>query len=304
MLAFARQQHLQTRAVDIAALVTGMRELLERSLGPRVSLRVAVDDRLPAAQVDANQVELAILNLAINARDAMPDGGAIEIHAERKPGDPKRALPADSYVRIRVADTGAGMDAATLKKAVEPFFSTKKLGKGTGLGLSMVHGLAVQLGGLLELESQPGKGTTATLWLPVATQPAAPAEPEAPQAQAGRAATILVVDDDPLIAMSTVDMLEDLGHTAIEANSAQQALAILQGGLSPDLLMTDQAMPGMTGAELAEIVRRERPELPVLLATGYADLPAGLTPPLPRLAKPYHQSQLQLEIERLLAGRR
>jgi CheY-like chemotaxis protein len=192
------------------------------------------------------------------------------------------------------------MDAATLKKAVEPFFSTKPRGKGTGLGLSMVHGLAVQLGGLLELSSEVGKGTTATMWLPIATKSLAVEEPAVLPVTPARPATILVVDDDPLIAMSTVNMLGDLGHTAIEANSAQRALEILEAGQAVDLLMTDQAMPGMTGVELAEIVGRKWPNMPVLLATGYADLPAAHNSNSRRLAKPYHQAQLQAEIDRLL----
>jgi signal transduction histidine kinase/CheY-like chemotaxis protein len=300
MLAFARQQNLKTDSIDIGDLLGGIRDLLERSLGPRIVLRLNIARGLPPAQVDANQVELAILNLAINARDAMPDEGTIDIKADeaRWPGGGN--LAAGSYIRIRVSDTGSGMDAATLKKAVEPFFSTKALGKGTGLGLSMVHGLTVQLGGRLELSSELGKGTSAILWLPIATKPVASLQQPAPKPTGGRAAIILVVDDDPLIAMSTVDMLEDLGHTAIEANSARQALAIVEAGQKLDLLMTDQAMPGMTGIELAKIVRGKRPDLPVLLATGYADGPAAQKSDLPRLSKPYHQSQLQFEIERLL----
>jgi CheY-like chemotaxis protein len=191
------------------------------------------------------------------------------------------------------------MDPATLNRAIEPFFSTKALGKGTGLGLSMVHGLAVQLGGMLTLESKVGQGTTATLWLPTADEPALAAAPEPKRVEPANRATILVVDDDPLIAMSTVEMLEDLGHKAIEANSGAQALKILKDGEAVDLMLTDQAMPGMTGTELAEIARKERPTLPVLLATGYADVPAGQIR-LPRLSKPYLQSELQEEINRLL----
>jgi CheY-like chemotaxis protein len=193
------------------------------------------------------------------------------------------------------------MDQATLGKAIEPFFSTKPLGKGTGLGLSMTHGLAVQLGGLLELASELGKGTIATLWLPQALKPAGGVEAAAGPVLFTRTATILVVDDDPLVATSTVDMLEDLGHTVIGVNSGAQALEIINGGERLDLLMTDQAMPDMTGIQLAEIVRRTRPDLPVLLATGYTDLPAGKLANLPRLSKPYQQAQLQAEIEKLLS---
>jgi signal transduction histidine kinase len=308
MLAFARQQDLRTTSADLGTLVRGMQDLLRRSLGPNTVLRLSIEPNLPPAEVDAHQVELAILNLAINARDAMPDGGVIELRVNRRQvtNDAGRLRPG-TYLRIQIADTGVGMDQATLSKAIEPFFSTKPLGKGTGLGLSMTHGLAVQLGGLLELASEVGKGTTATLWLPQAVKPAGEVEPAAsPAAFAGaatfsRTATILVVDDDPLIATSTVDMLEDLGHTVIGVNSAAQALEIINTGKSLDLLMTDQAMPGMTGIQLAEIVRQKRPGLPVLLATGYTDLPAGKLVSVPRLSKPYQQAQLQAEIEKLLS---
>jgi signal transduction histidine kinase len=300
MLAFARQQDLKSSPTDIAALLEGMQDLLDRSLGPRVALSFHIAPELPPAQIDANQVELAILNLAINASDAMPEGGAIDITVDCRQGGPLQKLRAGSYVRIEVADTGSGMDAATLRKAIEPFFSTKPVGKGTGLGLSMVHGLAVQLGGALELASEPGKGTVATLWFPAATQPAVAGGAALPEARAGASATILVVDDDPLVAMSTVGMLEDIGHTVIEANSAKRALEILEAGQAVDLMVTDQAMPGMTGIELAKIVRSKRPLMPVLLATGYGDIPAGQGSNLPSLSKPYRQAQLQAEIERLL----
>jgi PAS domain S-box-containing protein len=300
MLAFARQQDLKTNSTDMRSLLEGMRNLLERSLGPRIVLGLHMPDKLSPAQVDANQIELAILNLAINARDAMPDGGRIGINVDQQRVEAARDLHPGFYLRVAVSDTGTGMDDVTLKKAIEPFFSTKPLGKGTGLGLSMVHGLAVQLGGLLELSSQVGKGTTALLWLPIATERPAAKEPPTSQTVSGRSATILVVDDDPLIAMSTVDMLEDLGHTVVEAHSAKRALEILEAGQSFDLMMTDQAMPGMTGIELAEIARTKHPAMLVLLATGYADLPEGARADLPRISKPYHQVQLQAEIEKLL----
>jgi PAS domain S-box-containing protein len=302
MLAFARQQDLRTTSADLETLVRGMQELLRRSLGPDNVLRMHIEPHLPPAEVDAHQVELAILNLAINARDAMPDGGVIEVRVDqRRVANDLERLRAGAYLRIQISDTGIGMDQATLGKAIEPFFSTKPLGKGTGLGLSMTHGLAVQLGGLLELASEVGKGTTATLWLPQAVKPASEVEPAAAPPSFSRTATILVVDDDPLIAMSTVDMLEDLGHTVIGVNSGAQALEIINGGKRLDLLMTDQAMPGMTGIQLAEIVRQKRPDLPVLLATGYTDLPTGKLVNLPRLSKPYQQAQLQAQIERLLS---
>jgi CheY-like chemotaxis protein len=230
----------------------------------------------------------------------MPEGGVIDIRVDQRHLDGEYGLRPGTYLCIRISDTGSGMDATTLTKAIEPFFSTKPLGKGTGLGLSMAHGLAVQLGGHLELASEIGVGTVAALWLPMATEPAAQIGPAVSASKPIRPATILVVDDDPLIAMSTVDMLEDLGHIAIEADSGRRALEIIDAGQDIDLMMTDQAMPEMTGIQLAEIVRSKRPNLPVLLATGYADLPAGKLANLPRLSKPYRQEQLQAEIEKLL----
>jgi PAS domain S-box-containing protein len=299
MLTFARQQELKTTSADLVALVGGMQDLLDRTLGPQIELRFNLPEGLPAAQVDANQIELAILNLAINARDAMPSGGRISIALDKVPPPPGKDLAEPEYLRLSLSDTGSGMDEATLKKAIEPFFSTKPTGKGTGLGLSMVHGLAVQLGGMLEIESTVGKGTTATLWLPIADAPAPVAEAKPAAPEINNRAIILVVDDDPLIAMSTVEMLEDLGHRAIECNSAAQALDVLKNGQEIDLMLTDQAMPGMTGIELAELAHKERPKMPILLATGYADLPASQIK-LPRLSKPYLQSELQEEINRLL----
>jgi PAS domain S-box-containing protein len=302
MLAFARQQELKTDSVDLKLLILGMQELLDRTLGPQTSLSLDLADGPVFAQVDANQVELAILNLAINARDAMPLGGAIAICLdEPKDGFPLGLKPG-RYLRIRIADSGSGMDEETLKKAVEPFFSTKAIGKGTGLGLSMVHGLAVQLGGALELSSAVGEGTTAALWLPMAEGAPVRTETEA-TATPGRSrpATVLLVDDDLLIAMSAAEMLQDLGHRVLEANSGPQALEIINSGVPIDLMMTDHAMPVMTGTELAELARLKRPGLPVLLATGYTDLPAGQKSDLPRLSKPYMQAQLKAEIDKLLA---
>ena len=192
------------------------------------------------------------------------------------------------------------MAPETLKKAIEPFFSTKPVGKGTGLGLSMVHGLAVQLGGTLELSSVVGCGTTATLILPVTTKTPETVDAAQVTRHTARSAVILFVDDDPLIAMSTTEMLEDLGHRVIGANSGRHALDILNSGEPLDLMMTDHVMPGMTGIELAAATRELRPSLPILLATGYADLPEGSQLDLPRLAKPYHQEQLRERLDQLL----
>jgi PAS domain S-box-containing protein len=298
LLAFARQQDLKALPVDLRALIHGMIDLLERSLGPRIALRLEIPENLPPARVDANQLELAILNLAINSRDAMLDGGTIEIKVAecRSSGD----LQPGNYLKVSVIDTGKGMSPEILKKAIEPFFSSKPLGKGTGLGLSMVHGLAVQLGGALQLTSTVGKGTTATLVLPVATAAPEAESPAHVAAKVNRSAVILFVDDDPLIAMSTMEMLEDLGHRVIGANSGLHALDIIKSDQPLDLMMTDHVMPGMTGIELAAASRAVRPSLPILLATGYADLPDGAQLDLPRLAKPYHQDQLRDRLDQLL----
>jgi signal transduction histidine kinase/CheY-like chemotaxis protein len=300
LLAFARQQDLRAVPVDLRALVEGMIDLLERSLGPRVVLRLDLPKGLPPASIDANQLELAILNLAINARDAMPDGGSIDIRVAEyhASGDP--VLKSGRYLKLSVIDTGKGMTAEILKRAVEPFFSSKPLGKGTGLGLSMVHGLAVQLGGTLQLTSTVGKGTTATLVLPVATAVPEAESPAYKSNKVNRSAVILFVDDDPLIAMSTTEMLEDLGHQVIGANSGLHALDIIKSEQRIDLMMTDHVMPGMTGVELAVASREVRPSLRILLATGYAELPEGAQLDLPRLAKPYHQDQLRDRLDQLL----
>jgi signal transduction histidine kinase/DNA-binding response OmpR family regulator len=300
LLAFARQQDLRVVPVDLRALIQGMSNLLERSLGPRIALRLDLPEGLPPARIDANQLELAILNLAINARDAMPDGGAIDIKVSESQVAKDLALKPGSYLKLSVIDTGSGMTPEILKRAIEPFFSSKPLGKGTGLGLSMVDGLAVQLGGTLQLSSIEGEGTTATLMLPVATALAQAAHPTLPSRRLKRAAVILFVDDDPLIAMSTTEMLEDLGHHVIGATSGLHALDILKSEQPLDLMMTDHVMPGMTGLELAAATREVRPSLPILLATGYAELPDGVQVDLPRLAKPYHQDQLRDRLDQLL----
>jgi CheY-like chemotaxis protein len=197
-------------------------------------------------------------------------------------------------------DPGEGMDSDTLAKAVEPFFSTKGVGKGTGLGLSMVHGLAEQSGGAFHLESTVGQGTTANLWLPVASGQVERTAIAVLQPGNTAPATILLVDDDALIAASTAALLEDLGHKVVEANSGREALDLLDGGLQPDLIITDHAMPGMTGMELAVRARSRKPDIPILLATGYAEPEGGQPIDLPRLAKPFTQDQLSAEIGRLL----
>ena len=291
MLAFSRRQELKFETVDLPALVRGMTDLLVRSLGSNIAVETHFPVRLAPARVDANQLEAALLNLAVNARDAMPRGGTIVIAAYEKvtgSGSPPD-LVRGRYVVLAVTDTGEGMDAATLARAAEPFFTTKVVGKGTGLGLAMVHGLAAQSGGTLHIDSVPGRGTAVELWLPIADEAAQPVGvPAMPTAgKAARSCKVLVVDDDLLVLEGTAAMVEDLGHAVTKAASAAEALRMLRAGASLDLLITDQMMPGMTGVELAAEVSVLRPELPVLLASGFAELSEADAASLPRLAKPF-----------------
>jgi len=270
MLAFARRQDLKLVALRVPELVQGMTELLQRSLGPSIKIETRFRPNLAKAYADPNQLELALLNLAMNARDAMPKGGAIVIEARERTVADELGLKPGQYLCVTVTDTGTGMDEATLQRATEPFFTTKGVGKGTGLGLPMVHGLAQQSGGRLLLRSKPGLGTTAELWLPVALRDAASAgEGIATKTAAlGRQLTILTVDDDPLVALNTLALLEELGHKVYSAPSGMRALEILRREQNIDLLITDQAMPGMTGSELVSKIRAEKREFPVILATG------------------------------------
>jgi PAS domain S-box-containing protein len=309
LLAFARRQELKPEAVNVGKLVAGMQDLLKRALGPGVRIAKVLPPTVSPVRIDANQLELALLNLAVNARDAMPLGGTLTIVAtdERVGDDGPRGLRPGDYVRISVTDTGVGMDDSTLTKAAQPFFTTKGPGKGTGLGLSMVQGLAGQSGGALSLASRPGKGTTVDLWLPRA-EPATPATAVAgpKPADQGRTLprTVLIVDDDPLVSTGTAAMLEDLGHVVLEANTGTEALAILQSDRRIDIVLTDHAMPGMTGTELARRIRQTYPGLPIVLATGYAELPHGDGEDLglPRLAKPYRQEDLAAAIASVQAA--
>ena len=304
LLAFARQQDLKIESIHLSRLIKGMAELLERSVGASIELVLALPEELPLTLADANQIELALLNLVVNARDAMPDGGTISIAVEVVHAAKYVDLADGDYIRVSVADTGYGMNATTLSKAMEPFFTTKELGKGTGLGLSMVHGLALQLNGALRLESVMGTGTRAELWLPVAREAAEASTPieAAPDETTvvAHGVTILLVDDDPLISDSTAYLLEDLGHEVIEADSGANALAVLRSGKKVDLLITDYSMPKMTGMQLAHAARELRPDLPIVIATGYADLPSGSTLDIVRLRKPYQQHQLVAEISKAL----
>jgi PAS domain S-box-containing protein len=294
LLAFARRQPLQPRPVDVGELVSGMAELIASTSGPQIRVGVEVAADLSPAVADANQLEMALLNLAVNARDAMPEGGALRITAdELDVGQAHHSqLQPGRYVRLSVADTGVGMDEATLARAVEPFFSTKGLGKGTGLGLSMAHGLASQLGGGLTIQSRLGVGTHVALWLPASARVSDGAEHARPAVAAGaRRGLALLVDDEALVRMSTADMLGDLGYAVVEAASAEEALRRVSAGLKPDLLVTDHRMPGMSGVDLARALRAQAPTLGVLIVSGYAET-EGLAPDLSRLTKPFRMTDL------------
>ena len=310
MLAFARSQELKPEVLDIPELLRGMTELLQRSLGPSLKIETRFPLALGSVEADANQLEMALLNLAVNSRDSMEDGGEIIIAARQESISVGQStlLKPGPYICLSVEDSGEGMDEETLRKAVEPFFTTKGRGKGTGLGLSMVHGFAEQSGGRFTLHSQKGKGTTAELWLPAArisTQAVTPTrfEQGAP-AKILRPLRVLAVDDDALVLMNTVAMLEDLGHSVYEAYSGREALEILRREDSVDLVITDQAMPQMTGTQLAKAIKHEWPDIPVLLATGYADRAPGDDISLPQLTKPYLQGELADAIVRVNPARR
>jgi signal transduction histidine kinase len=306
LLAFSRRQELKPEAVDVPQLVDGMRELLERALGPGIELQTQFQAALPAALVDANQLELALLNVALNARDAMPTGGTLTISAayeNEKSAAGETALQPGEYVRILIADDGVGMDEVTLAKATEPFFTTKGPGKGTGLGLSMVHGLAAQSGGLLRINSQPKLGTTLELWLPMATTAVAAAADVPPPTAAPPIGQckVLLVDDDLLVMTGISAMLEDLGHTPIEAHSGAEALGKLAAGVEVDVVITDHAMPGMTGLQLARSIQEKYSGLPIILATGYAELPADpQSLGIQRLPKPCNQYEIAMAIQSAL----
>jgi CheY-like chemotaxis protein len=270
--------------------------MLRRSLGPAIEIAMQFEPDLSLIRVDPNQLELAILNLALNARDAMAQGGRLTIaaHARAVEDGNLQGLEPGDYVCLAVTDTGVGMDEVTLKRAAEPFFTTKEVGKGTGLGLSMVYGLAAQSGGIARVSSRLGAGTMVELWLPVANGTAArlPHVVTAGAITATGRCCILLVDDDPLVTEATAGMIEQLGHRALIASSGTLALELIRLEPTIDLLITDQAMPGMSGTELAARVRDARPALPIVLATGFADPPSGDVPGLLRLDKPYRLEKL------------
>jgi len=298
LLAFARRQPLQATPVNVGELVSGMAELVSSTTGPQIRVVLNIADDLAPAVADQNQLEMAILNLAVNARDAMIDGGMLRISAdlEHVGADHRSGLPSGPYVLLSVADNGSGMDETVLRRAIEPFYSTKGIGRGTGLGLSMVHGLASQLGGALSIASKPGLGTNVEIWLPATT---ATQQPPVVQDDANTVrattGTALLVDDEDIVRISTAAMLIDLGYGVIEAKSAEEALLLIDEGETFDVLITDHLMPGMTGVDLAREVRGRRPQARILLVSGYAEV-EGVAAELPRLVKPFRQSDLAAKL--------
>ncbi len=293
LLAFARRQPLQPQPVDVAALIASMSDLIASTSGPRIHIDMDIAAWLPAATAEVNQLEMALLNLAVNARDAMPEGGTLTIAAATAdiidgavPG-----LAAGRYVKITVSDTGTGMDEHTRRHAIEPFFSTKGIGKGTGLGLSMVHGLASQLGGALNISSKLGLGTSIELLLPATAASVVPIDqPTDPADAAIGAGTVLLVDDEDPVRQTTAEMLIELGYHVIEAHSGEAAIELIDQH-AIDMIVTDHLMGGMTGTALIEHVRQTAPNLPVLVISGYADA-AGIAADVPRLTKPFRSAEL------------
>lgn len=301
LLSFSRKRELQLRPADVNRMVQEMDALLSRSLGEQVEVRYELGQSLWPALADQEQFALGLLNLCINGRDAMPEGGTITLSTRNATVTEEEMsdLHPGDYVVLGVRDTGTGMSPDVMAKAFEPFFTTKDVGKGTGLGLSMVYGLARQSGGTVTLASAPGQGTLVEVYLPRSEWTGAGGQPQEGQAPVCEACRVLVVDDDASVRGITTTFLDELGHQTLEAADAASALAMLERGERIDLLVTDFAMPGMSGAELAEHVRARWPDMPVLLLTGYAD-PAMHSAGYPVLRKPFRQTELARQVAAVL----
>lgn len=301
LLAFARRQPLKSSSIDIAGLLLEMSPLIGTTLGPQIDFRLDLAEPLALAHADPNQVEMAILNLAVNARDAMPNGGCLTLCASMDHGarDHRAGLKQGDFVRLAMSDNGIGMDEATRARAIEPFFSTKEVGRGTGLGLSMAHGLALQLGGALSISSKVGVGTTIELWLPISQDQPIPVPQESRTLRPQAAGIALLVDDEFIVRATTADMLTDLGFEVVEANDGKEALALLEQFPRVDLLVTDHMMPAMTGAELIRLACAARPDLRVLVVSGYCDA-IDLPPHVPRLEKPFRRDDLAAHLAELM----
>ncbi len=306
LLAFSRSQRLTLKPVDINGLIKGMSDLLARTIGAQVTIEMDLDQSAPWALADANQVELAILNLAINARDAMPGGGTLRIGSVERPSN-LASLPQGQFVVISVTDTGTGIPAHLLEKVFDPFFTTKPIGKGTGLGLSQVYGIAQQSGGTARIESAEGKGSTVELWL-VRVDAPADCEKTAPPVTApreGRRERVLVVEDDAGVRRFIAESLEALGYAVSEAADGREGLDRLLSE-PPELMIVDFAMPGMNGAEVVSAARNRVPDLPIILATGYADMDAvdKVIEPGRILRKPFQIDDLAAAVRSALADAR
>jgi PAS domain S-box-containing protein len=314
LLAFSRQQTLDPRPTDVNRLVTGMEELVRRTIGPAITLEVVGTAGLWPTLVDPHQLENALLNLAINARDAMPEGGRLTVETANTWLDSRVAKERDmapgQYVTVSVTDTGTGMAPDVIARAFDPFYTTKPLGQGTGLGLSMVYGFTKQTGGQVRIYSEVGQGTTVRLYLPRHLGEAEVAEEMPTLAQAPRAAagqTVLVVDDEPTTRMLVAEVLEDLGYAAVEASDGASGLTILRSDARIDLLVTDVGLPnGMNGRQLADAARVSRPELKVLFITGYAENAVvgngHLEPGMHVMTKPFALEALASRIKELISG--
>jgi PAS domain S-box-containing protein len=306
LLAFARKQRLRTRAVDINRLIASMKEMLERTLGPLVRIEVDLQPALWPVHTDPTQLELVILNLAINARDAMPSGGRLSLEAANVPAGssdlPKDLAPSD-YVVLTVCDSGTGMSPEVLSRAFEPFYTTKEVGKGSGLGLSQVYGFVRQSGGTVTIDSRLGQGTSVRVYLrrADAAAPSAPEEKTTDMGKEGGGATILVVDDDDDVRELAVHMLGELGYQVHEAPNGRAALSVLAQDQGIDLLLVDYAMPGMTGIELIAEARLTRKDLPAILVTGYADAMSLDVAALPVLRKPFTRAKMAAEVRSALS---
>ncbi len=309
LLAFARRQSLDTKPSDIVRLVRGMEDLLHRTLGEDVDLQTNFGAKIWAALTDDNQLENAILNLAINARDAMPDGGRLTIEVQNTRLDEAYAKLNDDvavgdYVVISVTDTGAGMTPDVVAKAFDPFFTTKPIGEGTGLGLSMIYGFAKQCAGHVRIYSEVGQGTTVKIFLPRAVAAAEQAEDSTVDVPLGRGETVLVVEDDPTVRLLMVDVLDELGYLHLEAPDGNAAVPILRSRQRIDLLVTDVGLPNMNGRQLAEIARAARPGLRVLFVTGYAERAAVrhgfLEPGMEMLTKPFALDALATKVREMI----
>jgi PAS domain S-box-containing protein len=303
LLTFARRQTLSPQTVDLPDLLSNMTELIQRSLGPLIKVDIDVPEVIPPVFIDPQQLELGVLNLAINARDAMFQEGSLRISASISTlveGEVS-GVPAGHFVILTISDDGCGMDEAVLAKCVEPFFSTKGVGQGTGLGLSMVHGLTLQSGGGFSIASKVGKGTDVSLWIPVAEKPlkTSEREPQPQEEQAHQHLHVLLVDDEEAVRYTTALQLRDMGYLVTEASSAATATQLVNSGLHPDVLITDYMMPEQTGIQLAEALRALIADLPVLVVTGYVDKVTPNNELFELLSKPYTRAEIASRLARI-----